>query len=105
MTPSHTSFRGEPRREGRKPEVLPLVYDKESVLTLLKSKDMFYQPVSDKFTSNIEALDDVQISLVEHTEIDNMDENNKFICKNCIESKGFCYVVLAITYHIEGYFE
>ena len=77
--------RGGGRRGGGKK---PKVYDTKSVQQLLVLNKMFYQPFPDNITSNIDALDDVQTSLVDHTEIDNMDEDNKFICKNCTEREG-----------------
>ena len=99
--PNQSSYIGRPRRDERKPEV-PVTYDKVSVHELLTSKNMYYQPVSDKHTSDIDALDDVQISLGDHTEIDNMDEHNKFICTACTEKKGSYYVV---SYHMHAYRE
>lgn len=49
---------------------------------------MCYQPVSQKWsTSDIDTFDDVQISPGDHTEVDNMDEHNKFICKTCTEKE------------------
>ena len=95
--PNQSSYTGRLLRDERKPE-MPVAYDKVSVHELLKSKNMYYQPVSDKHTSDIDSLDDVQISLDDHTEIDNMDEHNKFICKACTEKKGSYYVV---SYQIE----
>lgn len=83
------SAHGNRRGVGEKPKV-PRIYDKMSVQKLLVSKKMFYQPVPDKIASDIDALDDVQTSLADHTEVDNMDENNKFICKNCMEKEGLC---------------
>ena len=69
------------------------MYDDKSVRDLLKSKKMFYQPTSDERTSDIDAVDDVQSSLADHTDIDNMDEENKFICKKCSADKGsYCCI-------------
>ena len=73
-------------------------YDKKSVKQLLVSNKMFYQPIPDNTTSDIDALDDVQASLAEHTDVDNMDEDNKFICKSCTEQKGlYCIVCTQLT--------
>ena len=82
--PNHSLFGGEPQGESE----VPITYDDKSVRALLKSKEMFYQPAPDECTSDIDAVDDVQISLAEHTDIDNMDEDNKFICKKCTGDKG-----------------
>ena len=72
---------------------VPIMYDDKSVRDLLMSKKMFYQPASDERTSDIDAVDDVQSSLADHTDIDNMDEENKFICKKCSADKGsYCCI-------------
>ena len=82
--PNHSLFGGEPQGDTE----MPITYDEKSFRDLLKSKGMFYQPRSDEYTLDIDDVDDVQISLAKHTDIDNVDEDNKFICKKCTEDRG-----------------
>ena len=82
--PNYSLFGGKPQGDTE----MPITYDEKSVCDLLKSEGMFYQPGYDKHTSDIDDVNDVQISLAEHTDIDNMDEDNKFICKKCTKNKG-----------------
>ena len=65
----------------------PREYNKKSVQELLMSQEnFFYQPVQDETVPK--PINDVEISLTEHTDVDNMDEDNMFICKTCTEKKG-----------------
>ena len=49
-------------------------------------KTFYYQPVPDK--AILDPTNDVEHSLADHTDVDNMDENNKSICKECTKNKG-----------------
>ena len=49
----------------------------------MSKENFFYQ--SDKTVLDPNG---VEAALADHTDIDNMDENNKFICKACTEKKG-----------------
>ena len=51
-----------------------------------KPEPFYYQPVLDEDKSG--PANDVEDSLADHTDVDNMDENNKFICKECTRKKG-----------------
>ena len=61
-------------------------YDKKSIQALLKSREnFFYQPICDRAVPNPNG---VEAALAEHVDVDNMDENNKFICNECTKKKG-----------------
>ena len=50
--------------------------------TLLCNKRLHYHRVQAKSTSDLED------SLLDHIAIDNLDENNKFVCDNCTKKRG-----------------
>ena len=58
---------------------------KEDVQEILKKKGL---PCQAKVKKNASGATDLETSLADHTGIDNMDEDNKFICKNCSEKGG-----------------
>lgn len=58
--------------------------DKQNVKEMLKRKRLPYQVELKKSPTSIT---DLEASLVDHTDIDNMDEDNKFICKACTEKE------------------
>lgn len=53
---------------------------KEDVQEILKKKGLPCQAEKDFVGAT-----DLEASLADHTDIDNMDEDNKFICKKCSE--------------------
>ena len=58
-------------------------FNVKSVQSLLEKKHMPYlPPCVTKIATNLER------SLADHTEVDNMDEDNKFICNECMKNKG-----------------
>lgn len=59
------------------------VLDKECLQSLLIAKEMFHQPTGIKHAQNITGLEE---SLSDYTKVDNMDENNKFVCTECSKS-------------------
>ena len=66
-------------------------FDKDCVQSLLIAEKMFHQPTVDvKCTQELTGLEK---SLAAHTSVDNMDENNKFVCTECNKSKQYTYVI------------
>ncbi|XP_065906360.1 ubiquitin carboxyl-terminal hydrolase 45-like [Dysidea avara] len=61
-------------------------YDAKSAQDLLVKKKMPYLPTRDNHESDIAS--GLERSLTDHTAIDNMDEDNKFICQQCTNRKG-----------------
>ena len=58
--------------------------DAEGVQSLLVAENMFHQPTTGmKRAHNLTGLEQ---SLAAHTSVDNMDENNKFVCTECNKS-------------------
>ncbi|XP_065906355.1 uncharacterized protein [Dysidea avara] len=75
-------------------------FNVKSVQSLLEKKHMPYlPPCVTKIATNLER------SLADHTEVDNMDEDNKFICNECMKNKGgddspiLCLVAKQIMIH------
>ena len=60
-------------------------FDAKSLQILLEEHHMPYLPPCDTVSSR--HITSLETSLVDHTEVDNMDEDNKFICTECT-SKG-----------------
>ena len=58
-------------------------FDKDCVQSLLKAEGMFYQPNGIKHVQKFTGLEN---SLAAYTNLDNMDENNKFVCTECNKS-------------------
>ena len=55
---------------------------KEDVQKILKEKGL---PCQAKVEKDPNGATDLETSLADHTDVDNMDEDNKFICKKCSE--------------------
>ena len=64
-------------------------YDAKSAQDLLVKKKMPYLPTRDNHESDIAS--GLERSLTDHTAIDNMDEDNKFICQQCTNRKGIIH--------------
>jgi len=56
--------------------------DENNMRTLLRNRRFHYHPVQPKKTTDLED------SWLEHIRIDNLDEDNKFICDNCTKKMG-----------------
>ena len=63
-----------------------MVLEKDDIQRILEKKGLPYQAKLDKSHAG---TTHVEKSLADHTDIDNMDENNKFICKVCSGREGF----------------
>jgi len=66
------------------------VFDSKRVRSLLKRQQLLFLPVH-KGHGNVDVTD-LERSLVDHTAVDNMDEDNMFICKDCTDKKGTCTI-------------
>ena len=58
--------------------------DADGVQSLLIVENMFHQPTTD--VTRTQQLTGLEKSLAAHTSVDNMDENNKFVCTECSKS-------------------
>ena len=56
--------------------------DENDMRTLLHSRKFHYHPVQPKKTTDLED------SWLEHIRVDNLDEDNKYICANCTKKMG-----------------
>jgi len=75
-------------------------FDAKSVQAALEKHHMPYLPPHD--TSSSKHSTNLEISLADHTEVDNMDEENKFICNEC-STKGtmcLCMLLRNVTYTV-----
>ena len=60
------------------------VLDKDCIQSLLIAENLFHQSIIDK--KRPQELTGLEKSLAAHTSVDNMDENNKFVCTECNKS-------------------
>ena len=58
--------------------------DADCVQSLLVAENMFHQPSTN--VTRTQQLTGLEKSLATHTSVDNMDENNKFVCTECNKS-------------------
>ena len=66
------------------------IYDTKTVQARLEKKNMPYLPTNEG-NGNADATD-LEYAIADHTAVDNMDENNMFICKACTDRKGKSYI-------------
>ena len=66
------------------------VFDSKRIHFLLKTQQLPFLPAH-KGHGNFDVTD-LERSLADHTAVDNMDEDNMFICKDCTDKKGTCTI-------------
>ena len=75
--------------------------DADGVQSLLIAENMFHQPSTDVTRTQLsQQLTGLEKSLAAHTSVDNMDENNKFVCTECSKSNDNKIVNYFLFMHI-----
>lgn len=71
-----------------------VLLNKDNVKDILKTNGNLpcQASIQKRHASKQTSITDLEASLADHTDIDNMDEDNKFICKVCSE-KGLAYAI------------
>ena len=73
-----------------------VLLEKDDIQRILEKKGL---PCQAKLDKSHAGTTHVEKSLADHTDIDNMDENNKFICKTCSGREGFTYTYIHSNIH------